>query len=156
MALAYLAGYFIFLFPVLFIAMKGSHYLFGSSLVLSLAVAFLATGASAPGRLVGLVAGALLVAHSAIMQMGIYRDGSCMDRLAESAESLYLSNGRPQAMEFSWEAAAPAYVLHRYVTGRDQIGIYFPVRLTAVEPGAARADGALRVVMNKDCIAFSR
>jgi hypothetical protein len=155
-AVAYLAGYFIFLFPVLFIAMKGSHYLFGSSLVLSLAVAFLATGASAPGRLVGLVAGALLVVHSATMQMEIYRDGSCMDRLAESAESLYLSNGRPQAIEFSWEGAAPAHVLHRYVTGRDQIGIYYPVRLTAVEPGAARADGALRVVMNKDCIAFSR
>jgi len=156
MALAYLAGYFVFLFPVLFIAIKGSHYLYGSSLVLSLAVAFLATCANPAGRLVGFVAGALLVAHSAVLQTQIYRDGSCMNRLADSVESLYLSKGRPQAIEFTWEETAPAYMLHRYVTGRDQIGTYFPVRMTVVEPGSARADGALRVVMNRDCIAFSR
>ena len=35
--LAYLAGYLLFLFPVLFIPIRGAHYLYGSGLAFSLA-----------------------------------------------------------------------------------------------------------------------
>ena len=154
-AALYVYGYFLFLLPVLFIPQQSSHYLFGSALVLAVALAYLVLNS---GKLLYQIPGwlciVLLTLHSVKFQQDLYKDGTCMARLAASSESLFLSNGRPAHIQFRFELGAPAHVLLRYTTDRNQIGLNFPVRMSVLMDANGPSDpAALPAYMNHECIA---
>jgi hypothetical protein len=150
--------YFLFLFPVLFITIKGGHYLYGSSITLSMGVASLLHQnffRYFSFKILGILSFSLLILHSYYVQDYIYSLGTCMNRAMNSSESLYLSHNRPLAMDFRAEPGAPAHILHRIYTGRDQIGRWFPVKLTISQWGTSPTDNVLSFEMDKNCIVHS-
>ncbi len=156
-AALYVYGYFLFLLPVLFIPNLSSHYLFGSALVLALALAYLVLNA---GKLLYQIPACLCIVllawHCVKFQQELYEDGTCMARLAASSESLFLSHGRPAHIQFRFESGSPAHVLLRYTTDRNQIGLNFPVRMSVLLDASAASDAAaLPAYMNHECIAQS-
>ena len=154
----YVYGYFLFLLPVLLIPNMSSHYLFGSALVLAVALAYIVcNGGSWLYRIPGWLCIMLLAMHSLNFQQELYQDGTCMARLAASSESLLLSNGRPQHIQYRFELNSPAHVLLRYTNDRNQIGLNYPVRMTVLLDSNTPPDpSALQAYMNKECIAVQQ
>lgn len=157
--LIYCVLYLLFLAPVLLIPMKGAHYLYGSSLALSMGIAAL-LHQKWPGRLgyklVGIAGLVLLLLHSFILQGFVYSLGTCMNRAMTSTAALYLSHGRPQAVDFQAEPGAPEHVLYRINAGREQIGAWFPVKLTVSQWGENPPKNALPLAMNHQCLVYTK
>lgn len=158
-ALLYLAGYFVFLLPVLLISWKGAHYLYGSGIALSVACAAVIVLPVRPASRWVLASMALLLGLGAVHayrnQMFIYGIGSCMDSAATSLESAYLSGGRPRVMRIAADAGAPLHILYRLTTGREQVGGYFPVHVEVVDAASALAEDA-GYAFNKECLVYKR
>jgi hypothetical protein len=153
-AVAYCFFFLLFLGPILLIPIKAAHYLYGSGLVFSCAIAaILVYGGKCQSyfRSFGVVVFALLVVHSFFLQQFVYSVGSCMNKVMVGTDSIYMSKGRPKAVDFQAEAGAPEHILHRTFTGREQIGGAFPVRLSVSSAGAVPPEGTLRLVMNAKC-----
>lgn len=151
--------YFMFLAPVLFIPIKAAHYLYGSSLVLSVAVAVLLHqkwSGLLGVKAVGVYGVILLVLHSFVLQGFVYSIGSCMERAMTSTEALYLTHGRPQSVDFQAEPGAPEHILHRINTGREQIGAWFPVHLSVSPWGQIPPVNSLSLAMNSQCLVYVR
>jgi hypothetical protein len=152
-AAAYLAGYFVCLLPVMFIPIKGAHYLFGSALALSVAVAALLTYPSV-ARWVRTAAWLLLVTlllHAWQFQLELYRTGHCMHRVAHSLEVLHKANGAPQHVRFDADPGAPTHVLLRLITGRQMIGRTDHVDMRMNTPADSSPADALTLVLDGQC-----
>ena len=153
-AVSYCIFYFIFLIPVLMIPIKAAHYLYGSGLALNLAVAAIILHPSKffAYRFVAIFCFFMLLAHTMVLQLFVYRVGTCMSRAYISTESVYLSNGSPTAIDFQAVPGAPEHVLHRLFTDRSQIGKSSPVSFTVSRWGAPVDPNVLSVTMNSRCI----
>lgn len=152
-AILYVYTYYLFLTPLLFITGVGSHYLYGSAVPLSLLMAILTTDEDIPlyFRNISICALALLVIHLFVFQISIYKDGTCQRRLMDSTESLYLSNGKPSAISFQAMPGSPAHVLGRFAAKRNQIGIYYPVKLKFSPWGEPLSEDSMNLLMDCDC-----
>ncbi len=155
-AALYVYGYFLFLLPLLFIPNESSHYLFGSALVLSVALAWIVfNSGQLLYRIVGWCCILLLAVHSAFFQLELYQDGTCMSRLAASSESLYLSHGRPGHIQYRFDPQSKGHVLVRYTHDRNQIGLNYPVRMSVLLDANSPPDpAAVQAYMNTECIAY--
>lgn len=154
-ALAYLAGYFLFLLPVLPLAMRGSQYLYASATVVAVALAALFTlrwqRLGIAIRLVPIVALVALILHTLVLQAFMYRTGECMSFAKASIESIYLSDGRPANIAITIAPGAPGYVLLRFTHDRQVIGAHFPVKMEAFVPGQPGSQDA-PYVFDSTCI----
>jgi hypothetical protein len=153
----YCGLYVLFLVPVLFIPSKGAHYLYGSGLVLSVALAAILVDIKTNpvlSRIFALALMGVLLWHSVKIQLSVYRFGTCMERAMTSTEALFLSNGHPKAIDFRAEPGAPGYVLNRTYFGRNQITGERPIRFSFSKWGAEFPKDALVLVMNKQCLVY--
>ena len=155
----YVLGYFLFLAPILLIPIKASHYLYGSSLVLSLGVGVLISQKwrdfPVP-KLIGLMSFIVLLAHSIVNQDFVYSLGRCMNTAMVSTESAYLSSGKPLSVNFQAEPGAAEHVLHRMVTGRNRIGSSYPLELSVSKWGETPPENTLPLRMNANCVVYSK
>ena len=155
--LAYFVCYLIFLIPILPIVAKGAHYLYGSALVMSIALAALITLKWKRGhRTLLAIPIALLVvftAHTLNIQIYFYDTGMCMSRAASTIESTYLSDGRPKEMVILVESQSPGHVLQRFVVGKESIGTYSPVKFRVVDWGQ-RNEAEAVYGFNASCVVY--
>lgn len=153
--LVYVCGYFLFLAPVLLIPIRASHYLYGSSIVLSIAIGYLilqgSKGFNVP-RIVGLVALLLMLIHTAINQNFVYTLGQCMNVAMISTESAYASSNKPKKVSFQAEPDATEHVLYRLYTGRNRIADSYPLELSVSKFGEVLPGDVLVLKMNSSCI----
>lgn len=156
---AYLLAYFALLVPVLPIEIKGAHYLYGANIAFSAAFGqLLRPSGSRFARLERLGAGVLLaiaLLHALLLQVFVYGTGVCMSRASTSAEAIYLSTGRPGKLHVTPDPGSPAHVIHRLVTGRNQIGLSHPVEMTVGEAVDIPA-GALPLRFDRGCMVTLR
>lgn len=154
----YVCGYFLFLTPVLLIPIKAAHYLYGSSIILSVAVGILIiqNWKEYPiPKLIGLSALAVLFSHTLFNQAFVYSIGQCMNTAQISTESAYASSNRPAHVDFQADAGAPEHVLYRMVTGRNRIGDSSALELSVSKSGAELPDNTLGLRMNSHCVVYS-
>lgn len=155
--LAYLCGYFLFVAPVLLIPIRASHYLYGSSIVLSIAIGVLVVQNSKGfyiSRIVGVVALVLLAVHMVNNQNFVYSLGRCMNVAMISTESAYASSDKLKKISFQAEPGATEHVLYRMVTGRNRIGDNYPLQLSVSKWGEALPDDTLTFKMNSRCVVY--
>lgn len=137
-ALAYDVVYLLFLLPVISLTFTASHYLYASSIPLSLAMAaLLATGGN--GKLQGIVPRGFVVlllavatVHNFRVQNYLYDIGTCSKTTIASATSVYLSLGAPEEMTIVADIHSAAQVPMRIFHDRDRLGEYRPVRITTL------------------------
>jgi len=156
---AYVAMFFLFLAPVILIPIKGAHYMYGSALAVSVALAaifYSKANIRYLGRAFVFCALAVLFVHSFKVQKFVYDQGRCMSRAMTSTEALYLSNGKPAAVDFQAEPGAPGYVLNKINTGREQIAHWAPVKLTVSNWGDTPAEGTLSLAMTSTCLVYKK
>ncbi|WJD64031.1 hypothetical protein [Pseudomonas kurunegalensis] len=157
--IAYVAMYFLFLAPVILIPINSAHYMYGSALALSVALAaifYSKANTRFLGRAFVFCALAVLLVHSFNVQKFVYDQGRCMSRAMTSTEALYLSNGKPAAVDFQAEPGAPGYVLNKINTGREQIAEWAPVKLTVFNWGDTPAEGTLSLAMTSTCLVYKK
>lgn len=151
----YLCGYFLFLAPVLLIPIRGAHYLYGSSIILSVGIGALILqnwrDFLVP-KVIGFVALTMLLAHTINNQSFIYSLGRCMNVAQISTEATYISSNKFTKVDFQAEPGAPEHVLHRMVTGRNRIGETYPLELSVSEWGTILPDNTLALKMNSNCV----
>jgi hypothetical protein len=153
-ALGYLFLYTLFLAPILVIPIKAAHYLYGSGIALSCAIASILLY---KGKLSLFVKGCAismciaLILHTVVLEEFVYSIGICSKKVLTGADALYATRGRPKAVDFQAEPGAPAHILHRMFTGRNSIGGVHDVSLSISPFGAIAPDGALQLLMKVDC-----
>lgn len=152
--LGYAALYVLFLLPVLGIPSRGGHYLYGSALAFSVAVAALlvppAGAVAGLARAVACVVLLVAIQHSWAIQDFAYDLGRCMALAGSTAEDEWLRAGRPATVRITAEPGARGRALNLFV-GRDQIGAHYPVRvLVRPEPAAVPAD-AMHIELTRSC-----
>jgi hypothetical protein len=157
-ALAYVAMYVLCLAPVLIIPIHASHYLYGSGVAMAVGLAALLWPPGGVRTWAGGLAVAAIMAglaHCAVYEAFAYRLGACMSRAADSAEAAYLSAGQPPALRFTAEPGAPAHVLHRLFTGRDQLLRPGPPVRFIIQPSSdAVPEGTVDLAFGPDCIVW--
>jgi hypothetical protein len=159
LAVGYQFFYLLFLVPVLFIQIKAAHYLYASSIFFSIAVAWMVVtpvSRFSPVRIFGGFVLALTLLHTIVLQLFIYRLGSCMDTAMTSVEAVHMSIGRPIELEMRAEPGAPAHVLHRFATGRNKVGDTHPVKMSVVEWDAQQPQGKPTLIMDKKCRIYAK
>jgi len=122
----YITYYFIFLVPVLFIKNSNSHYLYGSGLILSIAMAFLLIEFKYwMLRYIILILFVILSVHTIVVQKSIYNIGLCqakllysMDSISKSFDELALKKG----IKIVTMPGSPDYIVRRTFFGRNRIG----------------------------------
>lgn len=155
-SLYYMVGFFIFLMPVLLIANQGSHYLYGSSLTLSLGVSFLFKSDGkyeAVSRFVGCFILCALTVHSFSVQQRIYDIGVCQNKINASATALYMSSNKPKTIYFGTANNAKAYesVLRKYIFGRNRIAQWSEINFIYLNGQEVPADNSTIYEMNSAC-----
>ncbi len=157
-ALLYLILFVLPLGPVLTITGKGGQYLYASGLVISLGVAIAIRSAWIARRRLAFAASlflsSILLLHTAINQASIYSIGRCMDRAMTSLESQYLAAGRPPRVAVRIDPGAPGHVISRIITGRNQIGPYYPVEMEMPGKDDALREDALNVRFSPGCLVY--
>lgn len=157
--LVYVCGYFLFLAPVLLIPIKASHYLYGSSLILSIGVGLLISQKwrdfPVP-KLIGFGSFILLLAHSIVNQDFVYSLGRCMNSAMITTESAYESSSKPLAVNFQAEPGAAEHVLYRMVTGRNRIGSNYALELSVSKWGETPPENTLSLRMDINCVVHSK
>jgi hypothetical protein len=125
-ALAYVVGYFLFLVPVLPLPIASPHYLYGSGLAMSLAIAavlarlLVARRARLAVLLVAGVAG--LYAHNLAIQMRLYETARCQSAFLESVDALLAqaASEGPRTIRVIPDYLAPMRVAIRAVSYRER------------------------------------
>jgi hypothetical protein len=156
----YVAGYFVFLLPVLMLPNPGAHCLYGAALVMSLALAATlarswATRRSGLATLVLAGAGALL-AHNVAIQRHLYAVGQCQSRFLASVDTLLAASPdgivvvpEPDAMAFTRIAIRAVSAREAYeIDGRSLVAFDAPDQQIKAPP----AIGGLRVRMTAACV----
>ncbi len=160
-AFAYLAGYFLFLVPVLPLPAASAHYLYGSGLAMSLALATVMVRLLVERRtsmamlLVACVVA--LYAHNLSIQARVYETGVCQSRFLESIDALIADDagaaGRP--IRVVPDLDAPAHVAIRAVFARGRYRANGAALVTFERAGdanpASTSQGTIRVRMTKAC-----
>jgi hypothetical protein len=125
LGLAYVAGYFLFLLPVLALPGPGTQCLYGAALAMSLAIAATLTRLLASGRRAAallITAGAIaLFAHSLVIQRDLYQQGECQSQFLSSLDALLArqsaaGNARVVVVP---EVGAPAHIAIRSIAVRE-------------------------------------
>jgi hypothetical protein len=160
LALAYVAGYFLFLLPVLALPNPGTQCLYGAALAMSLAIAATLTRLLASGRrgaaLLIIVGAVGLSAHSLVIQRDLYEQGECQSRFLTSLEAMLAQqspSGRAHIVVVP-ETFAPAHIAIRSVAAREAYTDNGQPIVAFVESSrdAAPPDaGALRARMTATC-----
>jgi hypothetical protein len=157
--LIYLAGYFVFLLPILPISIRGAHYLYGSGIAFSIALAAIFTlrwqQMSIALRIVPIVAVAVMLLHSLVVQVFFYITGNCMATAARTIESVYLSNGKPAEIVISIQKGSLGHVIKRFAHGRSVIGTHFPIKTKAIDEDLSEAETA-SFIFDRSCIVSRR
>lgn len=164
-ACAYLAGYFVFLLPVLTLPTLGTHYLYGSGLAFAIAIAFVLVPAHSAAPTMGLQRAlvttavllvAVLLGRSLFIQQDLYSVGKCQSEFLSSfepmAEAAVLSGSK--RLHVSAAPGTRDYIAFRSVFGRTQFmeGGRWP---TVFGPVAAE-EGDANLIMKPDCRVASR
>jgi len=155
----YLFAYFIFLAPVLLIPIKGSHYMYGSGLILSIALAsliFQKNNLSKLNKIVAIPLLILLIIHSYSIQNYVYNLGSCMNKMMITSESIYISMGSPKKVYFQAEPGSPEHILYRLYTGRDRIGEIFLQELKVMPYNSTVPNDTSLILIEKNCNAIMK
>jgi len=160
-ALAYVAGYFLFLLPVLALPNPGIQCLYGAALAMSLAIAAVwerlrANRSRGAGLLIAAVVVGLL-AHGLVIQRHLYDVGQCQSRFLADIDNLLAQ--QPAAVTprivVMPEPGAPSRVGIRAVSAREAYtanGRPIVTFESREQSEAARSDnGALRVRMTPTC-----
>jgi len=156
--LAYAAGYFIFLLPVLMLPNPGVHCLYGAALTMSLALAAVLERSLASRRLglaTLLLAGAgALFAHDLAIQRHLYDVGGCQSRFLASVDTLLAQQapgivvipepGTSLRVAIRAVSAREAYVAN----GQPVVTFDAPDAQTAASP----IHGAVRARMSAACV----
>ena len=158
-AWAYVAGYFIFLLPVLALPNPGVHCLYGAALAMSLAMAAVLSRAWATRRfgwaaLVLAGVGALLV-HHIVIQRQLFDAGQCQARFLESVDAALATTAAGIVVVPDADAAAVTRIAIRAVSareayevdGRPIVAFDAPGQLVSASPG----NNALRLRMTATC-----
>jgi hypothetical protein len=158
-AWAYVAGYFLFLLPVLSLPNPGVHCLYGAALAMSLAMAAVLAKARATRRyglatLVLAGAGALLI-HNIVIQRQLFDTGQCQARFLESVDATLAATpagivvvAEPDAAAFARIAIRAVSAREAYETsGRPVVAFDAPGQLVSASPGK----DALRMRMTATC-----
>jgi hypothetical protein len=158
-AWAYVAGYFMFLLPVLALPSPGVHCLYGAALAMSLAMAALLARAWATRRfgwaaLVLAGVGALLV-HNIVIQRQLFDAGQCQTRFLESVDAALATTAAGIVIVPDPDAAAVTRIAIRAVSareayeanGRSVVAFDAPGQLVSASPG----NNALRMRMTATC-----
>lgn len=123
----YLAGYFVFLLPVLSLPIVGAHYLYGSGVAFAIGMSLLLPPPSFARPwldkawftlFIGLLA--LAIAHTFRIERELYQDGACQAMLLDSLDE-QIAKGKAQgkrSVQIIPEAGAPGYVAVRSTFGR--------------------------------------
>jgi hypothetical protein len=152
--ITYLFSYLLFLVPVLTIPLKGAHYLYASALPISAALAFLLFKSwNKKQYLITVVSSSLLVMmiiHSFLNQIFVYRVGESMNTALKTAEAAYLATGKPVEMSVFTEPGSPSHILYRLATGREQLGKYYPVHIEVISTDSSDHQKA-DYVFDTDC-----
>ena len=158
-ALLYLAGYVVFLVPVLPLSVPQSHYLHGSAIAMSLAIGFLVPAVVHGRRPLPLAAaglgGALLLVTNGAVQARLYRDGRCQavflastaGRMAAPdvvAAGLAVVEADPRARGWVGQRA-----LHQRAPFSGTGGL---PRVTFLPEGGRAPAGAVGLRMGPDCV----
>lgn len=159
-ALLYVVLYIAFLLPILPLPGKGSHYLYGSATVFSIALACLFTMGNGKLKkletlvIQGFVVGAIFVLalHSLYNQRSIYVYGLCMNKAMASVESEFLSNGKPNNITFSAKDNGPFYVLARTYSGRNRIGDTTGIKFNFIPTVESAPEGSSIFAIDRNCI----
>jgi hypothetical protein len=159
-AWAYVAGYFVFLLPVLMLPNPGAHCLYGAALAMSLALAAtlaqsLSTRRFGLAALILAGAGALL-AHNVAIQRHLHAVGQCQSRFLASVDTLLASSPggmvvipEPHAAAFMRIAIRAVSAREVYeVNGRSLVAFDAPDQQVDAPP----VNGALRVSMSAACV----
>lgn len=155
----YLILYFIFLSPILLIQIKAAHYLYGSGLVFSILIAYLILNDSKYKMIYKSFASVIFVmilTHSYLLQIFIYKIGSCMNTAMITSESAYKTFNTPSKVNFEGDIDAPVHILHRIYTGRNRIGEYYPIEFTVSDNNNKIDSNILTLTMNKECIVYKK
>jgi len=158
-AWAYVAGYFIFLLPVLALPNPGVHCLYGAALAMSLAMAAVLVQSWATRRYVMTAfvlagAGALFV-HNVVIQRQLFDSGQCQARFLESVDATLATTPsgivvvpEPDAAAFTRIAIRAVSAREAYaVNGRPVVAFDAPGQLVSTRPGT----DALRMRMTATC-----
>jgi hypothetical protein len=157
-ATAYVAGYFIFLLPVLMLPNPGVHCLYGAALTMSQALAAILERSLA-ARHLGLAALLLtgagaLFAHDLAIQRHLYNVGGCQSRFLASVDTLLAQ--RPPGIVVIPDPGASLRVAIRAVSAREPyVANGQPVvTFDAPDPQAAVSPvkDALRARMTAACV----
>ncbi len=157
-AWGYVAGYFIFLLPVLMLPNPGTHCLYGAALTMSLALAAILERSLAARRL-GLAALLLtgagaLFAHNLAIQRHLYDVGVCQSRFLAGVDALLAQ--RAPAIIVVPDPGTSLRVAIRAVSAREayvangQPVVTFDAPDS--QPATSPAQGALRVRMSAACV----
>lgn len=159
-ALLYLAGYFLFLLPVLPVPVVGAHYLYASGVTFSigLVMAFLPDAKASRGRgvLVSLMCFYLLIAcvHSYAIQRRLRIDGICQITLLADIDRQIVS-ARGQGQSALWvvpDFGAPGYIAVRSTFGRWPYQAEHGGMAVGVgEAADALPEGTRLLTMKPDC-----
>jgi hypothetical protein len=158
-AWAYVAGYFIFLLPVLALPNPGVHCLYGAALAMSLAMAAVLSR-SWTTRRYGMAAfvlagaGALFV-HAIVIQRQLFDSGQCQARFLESVDTALASAPagivvvpEPDAAAFTRIAIRAVSAREAYeVNGRAVVSFDAPGQLVSASP----SNDATRMRMTTTC-----
>lgn len=145
-AAVYVASYFLFLTPVLFLHNQGSHYMYASGVPLSIALALLIVNKSKLIKLFSILGAIILIWHAFVFQKLIYETGLCMTRVSTSLKAGFASAGYPSDIFFTSDYDAPTHVLLRLVHGRNQVGEYNNIAFHP--PSSSKQPGADSFILN--------
>lgn len=152
----YLAGYFVFLVPVLPLPTVGAHYLYGSGVVfaIGLSAALPSARIAWTGRAsvqVALFSGLLVlaIAHTCWIGRALQQAGACQAALLASldAEIARAKGLGKTSIQLVPDPGAPGYVAQRSTFGRHPYGIAsgMPVRVEDAAAASAATDLPLRM-----------
>jgi hypothetical protein len=122
---AYLAAYFLFLVPVLLLPAPGGHYMYGSALALSLAIAVIAESLRTSRRpLAALLTAPFIVVlwvHCIAIETRLYSNGVCQANFLKQLDAVLLSKTSGiTSVLVTYDEGAPWYVPFRAVSGRKR------------------------------------
>jgi len=159
-AWAYVAGYFLFLLPVLALPNPGVHCLYGAALAMSLAMAAVLAKSWATRRygLAALVlagAGALFV-HNVVIQRQLFDAGQCQARFLDSVDATLATTPAGIVVVPEPDAAAFARIAIRAVSAREAYEVNGRPFVAFDAPGqpvaGTRGKDALRMRMTATCM----
>jgi hypothetical protein len=153
-AMGYVAGYFLFLLPVLALPNPGTQCLYGSALAMSVALAAVLVGLLTAHRRVAaalIVAGiAVLFAHSLAIQRQLYTVAQCQTRFLGDLDALRAAAGKSARILVIAEAEASRSVGARAVAAREPYTAD-GAPLVIFDESAPAAGGAMRARMARTC-----